>query len=421
MNIIVIFLLHCFIVIMQCNDTISPIKIITTSNDARSEQVPLLIALHGTSSEMMPLAECIRHDLERANTIRVTIQSTEQPTSTSSIADHFSTGYPFVLYIQMEEGDDTIRSRLYNTLDITMLQGKKWHRYTTIASCAHNIADSVWKEIIGTASCFSSSLVYVTKEYKSTGNIRCHLVITDWDGKISRTVFSKNTHILAPAWLTDASTQNKAILFSEFTLTNVRLMKIAVNQASIADIVLNRNGTTVGVSPRSLHDIVYCHSGALWHYAYDPLTRQGKHTCVVREAEPCACPVALSNGDIVYCCKGAIKRWDAQSKEKHAITTKGFCTSPTIHEGRNIMLFSRRVQGTFQLIKKDLTNNEEQQITHDLGNKIDPSISPCGFWAVYTMEHGKKSSIYLINLLNNETCEISDPTHHCMCPAWAPQ
>lgn len=425
MNIILALFFYLFCVTTtQCADTELPIKITrneTTEENIQSEPVSLLIAIHGTSSQGMAIAECIRHDLERAKTIRVTIQSIEQPTYTNDIAHYFNEGYPFVLYISMQEGDTAVRARLYNTLDVTMLQGKKWYNYTTDATCAHHIADSVWKEVIGTESCFLSSLVYVTKEYKRSGKVRCNLVVTDWDGSRSRIILSKNSHILAPAWLIDDTGHDQAILFSEFTLTNVRLMKAFATTSASPEIVLNRNGTTVGVSPLSLHNIVYCHSGALWRYTYDPTTHGGKHTCIIRETEPCACPIALRNGDVMYCCKGAIKRWDVVNNTQKNITKKGFCTSPAVHEGRNILLFSRRIKGNFQLIKKDLDSDEEHQITHGPGNKIDASIAPCGWWAVYTVEHNKKSSIYLINLLNNETCEISDPSQHCMCPAWSPQ
>ena len=389
------------------------------SSHKRAEQVSVLILLHGDSSLLLPLAENVRKDLERTSHLRVKIMYAEEPSCTEDLARQFREGYPFVLYLSMQESDAEASGRLYNTLDVAMLQGKKWAKRDSLALWAHYIADGVWKEVIGTESSFLSSIVYVTKDYKRAGSVRSSLVVTEWDGSALRTIFSKNGHILAPAWLPSEVAKDLAIVFSEFTLVNVRLMKVLAVGSSPAEIVLNRGGTTVGVSALSANDIIYCHSGALWHYTYDPDSHQGKHSSVVREKEPCACPVALRNGDIVYCCQGAVKRWSAHDASKVVIAKKGFCTAPTVHEGRNILIFSRRVQGAFQLICKDLETNVESQITHGPGNKIDASISPCGFWAVYTCERGKKSTICIIDLIHNKSFEVSDVSHYAMCPAWS--
>lgn len=386
----------------------------------REEKVALVIILDGTSAELQPLAECIRKDLEQTHQMQVKIVCEKEPSRTEDIAQQLREGYPFALYLSMQAGESEVHSRLYNTLDVTMLQGKKWKKRNVLSVWAHHIANALWKEIIGSDSSFLSSIVYVTKDYNRAKKVRSSLIVTDWDGSRSRAIVTKPTHMLSPCWLPCEHRKDSIIIFSEFTPVNVRLMKVK-STGSIAEIVFNHQGTTVGVSPCSSENIVYCRSGVIWRYTYDALSHKSTHVPIIREKEPCACPIAMQNGDVIYCCQGKIKRWHAEDGTQEIMIKNGFCTSPAFHEARNLLIFSRRVQGNFQLICKDLDTGTEQQITHGPGNKLDPSISPCGFFAVYTLEQGKKSSIYIINLLNGLSHEISNPSDYCMCPAWSSQ
>jgi TolB protein len=393
-------------------------------NDAQGisqqeEKVPLLVVLHGDSSLLDPLSDNIRQDLEQTNQVQVKIIHSEQPKCIEDITQQFNEGYPFVLYLSMDEGESEVHGRLYNTLDVVMLQGKKWKKRDVLSMWAHHIAHTLWKEIMGTESSFLSSIVYVTKAYNRSKNVRSSLVLTDWDGSDPRILITRPTHILAPCWLPYTYRDDGTIIFSEFTPVNVCLMKIKSSGLAKAEVVLNHQGTTVGVSPCSCDNIVYCRSGVIWRYVYDSLLRTSEHMPIVREKEPCACPIALRNGDVIYCCKGKIKRWYRENGKREIIIKDGFCTSPALHEDRNILIFSRRVQGNFQLICKDLSTGIEKQITQGPGNKIDPSVSPCGFFVVYTVEQEKKSTIHILNVLTEISRAISATSDYCMCPAWS--
>lgn len=398
-------------------------------NDAQTsnrheEKVQVCIVLHGNSPLLQPLAECIRGDLEKTDQIQVKIIEGEAPKRTEDIAQQLEKGYPFAWYLSMHDDEAEVHSRLYNTLDVAMVQGKKWKKRDDIPLWAHHMAHAAWKEIMGTESSFLSSIVYVTKDYNRAKKVKSQLVVTAWDGTSPRVMITRPTHVLAPCWLIaekiDEKAEDAMVIFSEFTPVNVRLMKVKASGHGVAEVVFNQQGTTVGVSPHSSETIVYCRSGVIWRCTYDPESHTSTHTPVIREKEPCACPIALHNGDIIYCSQGKIKRWHGADGTKEVICKDGFCTSPAFHEERNILIFSRRVKGHFQLICKDLNTGLERQITQGTGNKIDPSISPCGFFVAYTLEQGKKSRICILNVLNNVSQEISPASDYCMCPSWSP-
>jgi hypothetical protein len=156
-------------------------------------KVFLLIVLHGTSPELQPLAECIRKDLEQTHQMHVTIVYGKEPSRVEDIAQQLHDGYPFALYLSMQDGESEVHGRLYNTLDVVMLQGKKWKKRDALSVWAHHIAHGLWKEIMGTESSFLSSIVYVTKDYNRAKKVRSSLVVTDWDGSHSRSILTKPT------------------------------------------------------------------------------------------------------------------------------------------------------------------------------------------------------------------------------------
>jgi hypothetical protein len=385
----------------------------------QEEAICMLIILHGNHPDLCSLAEAVRKDLEATEQIVIKIHYDEEPRRKHEISQRFDEGNPFVLYLTMYGDEAEVHGRLYNTLDVVMLRGKRWKKRPSLTLWAHHIADDVWRELMGGPSSFLSSIVYVTKEEKGATGIRSNLVIAQWDGSEPQVVLSRKTHILAPAWLPCRYGETPELVFSEFTHVNVRLMKVATAGPRQVKRVFDMSGTLVGVSAQNLDCIVYCRSGIIWQYTYDAATRRSIHEPVIEEAQPCACPIALSEGDILYCVEGHIKKWHKVDGTTETITSKGFCTSPAFHEGRKLLVFSRRVKGTFQLIVKDMETGCERPITTGAGHKIDPTFSPCGFWVAYTVEQGKKSSIYVVNLVTEGTREISSAFTYSMCPSWS--
>lgn len=384
----------------------------------RAEPVCVVMVVHGDHSDLPELAHQVKKNLEATQQITIKMSIDAEPRRTDDIMQKFNEGSPFVLYLTMHEHEAEIHGRLYNTLDVIMLQGKRWKKRPTITAWAQHIAHDLWGALMGGTSSFLSSIAYITKEEKRSGKVYCSLQVADWQGLPARVVATRPTHVLAPAWLSCEG--GLSLIFSEFTPINVRLMKVTLASVPQVSTVIDVPGTLVGVSTLGLDTIVYCRSGTIWRYSYDAILHKSTHTPLIREATPCACPVACANGDILYCGEGKIKKWRKDTLASEVIVNKGFCTSPAIHEGRNLIVFSRRVKGVFQLVIKDMKTGEEREVTRGPGNKIDASFSPCGFWLVYTLAQGKKSTICRVNLVTEEWREISPASAYSMCPSWSP-
>lgn len=378
-----------------------------------TERTPVRIVYHGTHPLLATIAHEIADTLNRSDLVNASCSmSADFPRHKIDISKESTAGNPFVLYLTMEATEELLHGRLYNTLETVMIMGKQWSRRPTITLQARAVADDVWKTIFAMPSPFLSSIAYVQRNTNKRGVVESELRITAWDGSEARTIASRPTIILAPLII-----DPDQVIFSEFTPTNVRLMKTDRQRIRI---ILDRPGTTVGVSGSLDTGIIYCKSGVIWRYTFDADGHRGIHEPIITEEQPCACPLLLHTGDVLYCTQGRIKRWSAQSGTSTTLISGSGCTAPTVCEHTNRIIYARRSHGTLQLFSANLTDgSDEQQLTTSAGDKMDPALSPCGTAIVYCHTQGKKSGIYLMHLATKKITPITEATDYCLCPTWS--
>ena len=94
---------------------------------------------------------------------------------------------------------------------------------------------------------------------------------------------------------------------------------------------------------------------------------------------------------------------------------RGYCAAPSYCKETNKVMYTRPVNGTFQLFVlslDNLDNVKEQQITFGEGNKHEPSWSECGQYAVFSMDTFKnKRRVPQISMLNCRSGKIRVLTH----------
>ena len=124
---------------------------------------------------------------------------------------------------------------------------------------------------------------------------------------------------------------------------------------------------------------------------FRPLTKNGAHN-----VSPCMLP----NKDIVFCSDyhssglPQLYYFPVRRGEAERLTQgSGYRAAPTYSEKTNEIVYSRPVNNTFQLFSlslDDLDNCKEKQLTFSYGNKHEPSVSPDGRYAVFSMDVRKK-------------------------------
>lgn len=383
--------------------------------DQTAAQTQIALVMTSKDDLLHEIAQVVRNDLAYSGQCSVVLQDAPLPTTKQELETYYAAGYQFVIFLSLSDDRTTITGRLYDALDTSMMQGKKWQRRNTIALWAHKIAQDIWEQLLGNSGSFLSKIAYVKKTKGKLGKPATQLCIRSWDGKDEAVVLQSNSILVAPSWKCDG----ELIFCSQFTNRNVRL--IATDLQGASWVVLSRDGTTAGASSAvGCSDVIYCHSGEIWKCSYHASTKKSKHTLITREGNMCACPTLLASGDIIYCAGGRIKRWHTKEGISSNITEQGYCTGPAYHAPTQRVVFSQKIGKTMQLSLVDVRTGVVQQLTSGEGDKIDPSWSPCGAYIAYCLKKGKASEIVVLNAITHTQERISLPGEYCSCPAWSP-
>ncbi len=369
------------------------------------------------ASELFPLVEMAKQDLEYSGQFKVHSEHCNLPTSKPEINEILKKGFALACFVGKEKDAQCLEWRLYDTSESEMIKGKKTSfNGENRQDSAHLLARDLWTELMGNEGPFASRLCYVRKTAQGRRKSLSELCIADYNGNNVKVIHKSHQICITPSW---SSQQNEPfIIYSEFTRSNVRL--ITQTLKGMRKVALDFDGTLVGVS-FSAHsgDIVYGRSGGIWHYKYDEKARKGSHILLIKEKDACACPSLLANGDIIYCCKGKIKRYNYQTGTRTTLIGDGYNVGPACHEKSHKIVYSKRVRGVMQLFVYDYKNGVVQQITFDKGDKTDPCWSPCGTYVAFCEEHGAKCRVVTLNIKTGKRTFITPADQCCRYPSWS--
>jgi Tol biopolymer transport system component len=396
---------------MRVVDEVINVNIAPAAHERAKTKI-LLVITHD-DPVLQKIVGQLKQDLERSGQATVTVRQGVMPLKTTEVETLYKEGFPFVLFLAFNNTAQTVEGRLYDALDRSMLQGKKWHKRDSIVVWSHKIAQDIWSHLMGDPGSFISSIAYI-KKMRRGSHWSTQLCVKPWASSEERVVRSGNKIMIAPCWKHDG----KVLFFSEFTNRNVRLM--ATDLMRKTWVVVDGDGTNVGVSciPQ-VDEAVYCHSGDIWSYRFDPIKKRGTHTLLIKDKGGCASPTQLGSGDIIYCAQGKIFLW-SKAANKHQALTEGYCTGPSCHEKMGIIVYSKRVGKHMQLFMYDMRTKRHTPLTSDAGDKIDPAISPCGGFIAYCLERGRMSEIMVLTRATGQVERLSSLGDFCSCPAWSP-
>lgn len=408
----------------EITDGIETVLVAPTAETA-IQPMKLFIGVVGKGSAT-PDGEKFIADLKRccewSGRFAITVQPLAQvPRKKREVKKLFQELYDCALFITYNGPHAPIEWRLYDTSQGTMLDGKRISSDGN-APAACKVADVVLKALTNEPQLFLSKIVYRKRDRRGIS----YLMVTDFDGTNAQVLLQSKRILVAPRWNNDP--ECPMIIFSEFTPCNVRLMMGDLRGRSLP--VLDVEGTTVGVSCVQMSDdVVYCHSGDIWLYHYHPTSKKGMHTRIITEgSDVCATPVAMPQGDILYCCHGVIKHYEKTTKKRTVLIGDGYCVAPSYSPVSDQIAYAKRVGKEMQIYLYDQKTGRHEQLTFASkdhassdynAHKTDPCWAPDGIHLVFCWERSGVSRIALLNTLTKNYHFITSENEFCSYPAWS--
>lgn len=400
---------------------------------ATLKAMPLLLAVSPEDDkELLQIAQILGKNLERSGQFTVTVKGMNEPTKKSELDAVFEKGFPLQIFLHHDDGRKSIGWRLYDVADQRLVRGRKCTKRGALAhGYADNLADDIWPVLTNQPSSFSSKIAFVKKRPTQGQKERQRSIVcvANSDGSHEQIIIPQLGTYVSLYWHYDKN--NPCIFCSEFTRTNVRFA--SANFLGQKRTVLDLKGTCVGISlsPDS-NKAVYCRSGTIWEYSYDPSLGQGKHSVLIANDGNNVSPTLLPSGDVIFCsdagalCRGArssgpkIMQYSARDKSVTLLTKEGYCVGPSYCKAHHKIVYSKKVQGFMQLFVYDTVKHTDTQLTFDPGNKIDCCWSPCGNYVVFCYQQGRISRIAIMHVALKKRTYITQAQEHCSSPAWSP-
>lgn len=402
------------------------------SDGARREALGLLLAVTPEHDMVLwNIAQIIAQNLERSGQFKVTMKAFKTPETQAELSELFDRRYPLEIFLSHADGDRYIAWRLYDVHDGQLIKGMKYaKRGKSIHGFADNLTDELWPVLTKQASSFSSKIAYVKRKNGTSKRQRSVVCTANTDGTGEQEIIKTPGTYVGLYWHPDKN--NPCLFCSEYTRFNVRF--ISTTPQGKKKIVLNVKGTCVGISLAPDNQrAMYCNSGSIWEYRYDPTKKLGINKRLIKNDGHNVSPTLLENRDIIFCSDSAklraghaqatgpqICRYSALNGSIALLTYEGYNVKPSYCARNQKIAYSKRVNGIMQLCIYDCRTRQNQQLTFDLGNKIDVCWSPCGNFLVFSNQQGRESRIAVMHVAMKKKTFLTPPSDYCTSPSWSP-
>ncbi len=392
------------------------------------QKLALLVATVGTLTDDLELvAATIASDFQMTEQCTVTQEHFASVQKKSEIKKLFDRNYYIALFITQEKYG--FSWRLYDTQSATMVCGKKYEaKGTIVRGWAHGIADQVWPEIMGTASCFSSKIAYCKQlwvKHDGKDKVYKHIYIADADGKCVRPLVEIPTICLAPRWSNHPA--DPLLFYSENTLSNVRL--VMANMYGKRRTICSFDGLNMLPAFADDHKhIVFCLSkdgSSQLYNSFLDATHKRVFQRITHNNGDNFSPCYIDDTTIVFVSDYATKypgiyQLDMKTFAITPIATDGYCACPAFCKANQTLLYSKMMGKAMQIFTYNWQTKEHQQITMGIESKEEGCWSPCGNFMIFAARSQGKSRIARYNFLTGHMQYLTPAAEHCTYPAWSP-
>jgi TolB protein len=396
-----------------------------TVSGAQQTQMPIAImVLDGKNNELNDIATIIKKDLQFTDQFKVNIKKCDANTAgkvlKKNIQNLCDTGTPLALCIS-KESKNGIAWRLYDTMQCTMICGKKYSKKSAIArEWAHAIADETLQTLTGNKGFFSSRIAYCKDSKNNKGQTLRKIYIADFDGSNEELLVDLPTIAIAPRW----HSTKPHILYSEYADTNIELMSITMKKKRKP--VANFDGINMlaTYSPDG-KSYSYCSSRASGSCQIYLVDNGNLKRCTHNSGNNTS-PIFIDAHHLCFCSdfqKGNPQIYIGNLKTGHLqrITHGGYCTTPSYCPKNHKIAYHKMINGTMQVMVYDCTTKAHAQLTKSAGNKHEASWSPDGTHLLFAHEvPDKNSQLCILNMLTRTTKYITSAQDICSYPHWGP-
>jgi|SaaInlLV_10m_DNA_2_1039722.scaffolds.fasta_scaffold00131_54 tol-pal system beta propeller repeat protein TolB len=380
-----------------------------------------LFFCHSENKILLRLSTVICEDLNFTDQFDVEIKKTNSVISKSVLAKLFKDGTSLSISLKgLSDSCSKVYLEIADTSSGFIVFSNEFDLAKNIVVQGHEIAEEILFKLTGEKGVCTSSLAYC-KMQALRHKIIC---VSDYSCNKSMVVVPTKRVNIAPSW----HTQKPLLFYSQLTKVNNRLMSIDLRNNQ-KKVVCSYNG--LNMQPSFSEDgskVVLCLSGGRGNselYLYDnAICKQMKRRVFkqltgngANNVSPCLLP----NGDILFCSDynsgyPQIYYLNNKNKTMRRLTGgHGYCAAPSYCLKTNKVIYTRPVNGTFQLFVlslDDINSVKEQQITFGSGNKHEPSWSACGQYAVFSLDVEQKGRLIpQIAVLNFRSGKIRVLTH----------
>jgi TolB protein len=399
-----------------------------TVSGAQQAHMPIAImVLDETSDELNAIAAVIKKDLEFTGQFKPYIKKLNAELPKKQLRKEIKTlcaqqKTPLAICINTTS-PKTIEWRLYDTMECTMIVGKKYKKKGTLMrGWAHAIADEAWKALTNNEGFFSSRLAYCKDSKNDNGHTIRKVYISDFDGTHEELLVDLPTVCIGPRW----HTKKPRLFYSEYADTNVRLMSTSMQKQRKTISTSDGINMLANVSPDN-SKVVYCSSrNSSGSCQIDLLHNNGKLKRFTNNTGNNVSPVFIDEDRICFCSDfqtGSPQIYIGNITTGHLqrITAGGYCTSPAYCPKTNKIVYHKMIHGTMQIMVYDCATKTHTQLTKTSGNKHEACWSPCGTLLLFAHENANnKSRLVSLNVLTNKTTYLTGANDQCSYPHWSP-
>jgi tol-pal system beta propeller repeat protein TolB len=362
-------------------------------------KLPCLMLACSDDEAVLRLAKDLKFDIEFSDQVAIDLKKTAQEPPAAVIKKLFNQGTSLAMILKPTSlATKKNRGKVHVTIRDThsnqiLFDETSSYGTNTAYFDSHELAGKIVPALTGEASPFSGSLAYC-KQYSPTHKVIC---MADVAGKREQVIVPNLTISVAPRW----HTQAPVLFYSQFTKSNTRLMSVNVHNCK-QRVICSYDG--LNMQPSFSDDgsqVALCMSGKKGNteiYLYDNKVSKKKGKRIYKQVTHNhgnnTSPTLLSNGDIIYCSDfqtGSPQIYYLDMKKhvtRRLSSGKGYCAAPSYHPESRSVVYTKLVDGSFQLFSLNIDDprHREKQLTVGAGDKIDPAWSPCGRFVAFTYD-----------------------------------